>query len=183
MLKIYFLYKTTNRVNNRTFYGVYASQDIYFGTEFAIDRYCGGNRELQRDVEQYGAHNFTVEGIHGFATEEEAYKALERYKPLATYKHGNSREFSEEHKRNIGAAVSGANNGMAIHGHTEAAKRAIAEHRKSMRWIHRGDEERQIPKDDPLLDGWTYGRSASLREKVRQSQAKKTLTNQGVAKS
>jgi len=171
MLKMYFLYKTTNRVNGRVFYGVYASEDIFFGTEFAEDKYCGQNAELMRDVKALGRHNFSVEALHAFPIEAAAHLALERYSPKSDYKHGNiGAQFEQSRRDKISAALKGERNGSYGVKPSEETRKKISIQKGGTRWINDGERSRQIPKGDPTPEGWNDGRPKSLAEKVRKTQ-------------
>lgn len=179
MLKIYFLYKTTNLVDGRVFFGVYASGDLFFGTEFAEDKYCGQNQELLRDVKRLGRQCFAVEAIHAFPLADDAYQALERYRPMATYKHGSlGVPLSQSTRDKMSEGQKGEKNGMWGKTPTADHKAAIAAHRRTTRWITDGVSSRQVPKGSLTPDGWRDGRPSSLADKVRKTQQEKALKNQ-----
>jgi hypothetical protein len=151
-MKLYFLYKTVCRVNKRVYHGVYASNDVFFGTDYYTDPYIGQNLELIDDLARYGRAAFTVEALRAFPTAEQANLALERYKPFSTYQHGNiGLVRTEEHKKKIGEANKGQRR-------TPQVKQRMANSRSKLRWIQNGEAERQIGINDVVPEGWKAGR-------------------------
>lgn len=65
--KYHFVYKTTNKVNGKSYIGKHS-------TESLVDGYLGSGKLLNRAVKKYGKHNFTIEFLKFCNTSEEAYK-------------------------------------------------------------------------------------------------------------
>lgn len=63
----FYVYKTTNLVNSKFYYGVHKSK-----TEFDV-HYFGSGKLLKRAIAKYGKENFVVEVIKRFGTLEEAF--------------------------------------------------------------------------------------------------------------
>jgi NUMOD3 motif len=176
MIKLHFLYKTTNLVNQKVHYGIHASEDLMFGTKDSRDPHCGTLTEIVNDLKKYGRNAFRVEAIQAFATQEEASRALERYRAQNTYKHANSvhmkdkkhalgKVTTEEARRNHSEANRGEKNGFYDKKHSEETKRELSEFRAQMKWIHNGKEEKQIIKGEIIPEGWVLGRKPRRKAK------------------
>jgi|WetSurMetagenome_2_1015567.scaffolds.fasta_scaffold338519_1 hypothetical protein len=63
----FYLYKTTNLINNKIYIGVHASEDIN-------DEYLGSGKLLRKSIKKYGIENFKREILEFFETPEEMYK-------------------------------------------------------------------------------------------------------------
>lgn len=63
----YFTYKTTNKINNRYYYGVHATKNVN-------DGYIGSGKLLIQAIEKYGYENFEREIINFHSSYEEALK-------------------------------------------------------------------------------------------------------------
>ena len=165
-MKLYFLSKTTNLLDGRTWHFVHESSDLFYGTEHATDPYVGDNAALREDLKKYGRHCFRVIALQAFPIREQAEQALERYKPQSTYVVA-PRIYTEEYRELQRQLNLGENNPFYGKHHTEDTRKSLSEYRKTMRWAHNGDLEQQFPASDALPDGWTYGRSAAQRERMR----------------
>ena len=74
----YVLYKTTNSVNRREYWGIRMTQDIFFGTDMSTDSYCGEGLDLLADLRLYGRHVFIVNAIHAYTEQSLAKAALKK---------------------------------------------------------------------------------------------------------
>ena len=104
--------------------------------------------------------------LQAFPIREQAETALKRYESLSTYT-TPPRIFSDEYRENHRNIMMGEKNPFYGKHHTEDTRKSLSEYRKTMRWAHNGDLEQQFPASDALPDGWTYGRSAAQRERMR----------------
>lgn len=68
----YYLYKTTNTVNGKYYYGVH-----YDNPDKKYDYYLGSGRRLHRAIKKYGRSKFVREILERFQTQEEAYRREE----------------------------------------------------------------------------------------------------------
>ena len=161
-------------MNNRVHFGVYASSDLFFGTEYATDPYIGKAKEMHEDLAKYGRQAFHVVSLQAFTNEEEAFKALERYRPLGNYRPNIVR--TEEYKQAKREAYAGENAPRFGDKQPEEAKRKIAAYRATTMWINNGDEERVVSKSEPIPEGWARGRNKSLRTKVSKGMRKNNST-------
>jgi len=163
-------------VNKRVHFGVYASDDLFFGTADSKDPFIGNNRELLEDLQRYGRNNFRMEVIHAFPTLEEANRALARFSSEKTYRHGNSESMlgkqnslgvvrSEETKRKMSDAKRKENNPRYGKEISKETRELLSINRANLRWINDGREEKQIAKTDPILDGWKLGRKPRRKAK------------------
>ncbi len=62
---MYIVYKTTNLVNNKFYFGVHK--------QLKDDSYLGSGRALRRAIRKYGKSNFKRETIRTFLTKEESF--------------------------------------------------------------------------------------------------------------
>mgnify|MGYP003341072807 CR=1 FL=1 len=167
-MKLYYLTRTLSLVDGRVWYFVHDSMDPFYGTEHATDMYAGENMHLKEDVRKYGRNCFEVRALHAFPIEEQAYAMLKRYEALSTYPiRTYYPDLTEEHKEKLRIANGGENNPFYGKKHTENTKKTLTEFRKRQRWVFKGEEERQIDAENPIPDGWAYGRSPLLREKMK----------------
>lgn len=60
----YFLYKTTNIINNKYYYGMHSTRKL-------DDGYLGSGKYLRNSINKYGVENFTIEILEFFNTREE----------------------------------------------------------------------------------------------------------------
>ena len=174
---LYFLYKTTNRVNGRIYFGIHYTEDVFFGSESTSDYYCGDTEDIREDLRRYGRDAFLVEGIHAFHDRESANRAMQQFLvglPPNSY-HTNSRSASlmgnqnalgavktEEAKAKISEKTKGEKNPFYGEKHTEETKKALKEFRKGIKWINNGIDEKQILKEDAVPDGWSLGRKKRM---------------------
>jgi len=68
----YFVYLTTNLVNNKKYVGEHCSNDLN-------DSYLGSGIAVKKAIKKYGKRNFQREILEIFETKEEAFKAQEKY--------------------------------------------------------------------------------------------------------
>ena len=68
---MYYVYKTTNMVNNKIYVGVHKSDNIQ------SDQYIGSGDQLRLSIAKYGRQKFNRQILYQFQTKEEAY-AMER---------------------------------------------------------------------------------------------------------
>lgn len=59
----HFLYKTTNLINNKYYYGVHSTKNL-------TDGYLGSGKYLKRSINKYGQENFKIEIIQFFNDRE-----------------------------------------------------------------------------------------------------------------
>jgi len=173
-MKLHILYKTTCLVNGRVHIGIYRTDDIFWGTPHFTDEHIGLAKEMVADLKKYGRNAFIVEAIRAFPTEEEAVKVYQNFKHLDTYRPAPYVR-TEELRQHYSKIFSNGGSPRIGKKHDESAKKAIAEARRRIRWVHKGNEERTIDRNDPLPEGWTYGRSKALREKVSQGMMKTNI--------
>ncbi len=60
----YFLYKTTNIINGKYYYGMHSTRKL-------DDGYLGSGKYLRRSINKYGTENFNIEILEFFNTREE----------------------------------------------------------------------------------------------------------------
>lgn len=70
----HFLYKTTNLINNKYYYGIHSTKNLN-------DGYLGSGKYLKRSINKYGKENFKIEIIEFVDSKE---KLLELEKELIT---------------------------------------------------------------------------------------------------
>jgi len=63
----HFLYKTTNLINNKYYYGIHSTKKL-------IDGYLGSGKYLKRSINKYGQENFKIEIIEFFNDRESLLK-------------------------------------------------------------------------------------------------------------
>ena len=171
-MSFYILFKTTCRVNQRVYYGIHKTMDIFFGTTESSDPYVGDTTDINEDLSKYGRKAFIVETIHAYDDETKAHVALRDIKKklppnayntnYAACKMGNEYALgvvrSDETKARMSAAVLGDKNAFYGKKHNDATKEVLSEYRKQMKWITDGSAEQQIVKGDAIPDGWKLGR-------------------------
>ena len=64
---MYYVYKTTNSVNNKIYIGVHKSDNI------RNDNYVGSGKVLKYSIEKYGINKFKREILFEYDNKEEAY--------------------------------------------------------------------------------------------------------------
>ena len=182
---------------NRLYYGIHVTSDIFFGTPDSTDPYCGSTPEILEDIRKTGRNAFVVEAIQAFASHEEASRRLENYLknlPYNSYNAVNNKRSeslkgnqnatgsvrTDEFKSNLSELNSGENNPFYGKKHDDATKQVIAARRINLRWINNGFEHRQIPKDEPIPDGWVLGRTKKRALPQVESQAEKPQEDQGL---
>lgn len=72
----HFLYKTTNLINNKYYYGVHSTKNLR-------DGYLGSGKYLKRSINKYGSENFSIEFIEFFDNREQL---LEKEKEIVNEK-------------------------------------------------------------------------------------------------
>ena len=184
-MKLHFLYKSTNRVNGKVFYGIHASEDLAFGSKDSTDPYCGSNDEIMETLQKYGRNAFFVEAIHAFATLEEAQRILPRYAIHNTYKEmrgappGNTNALGYVTTPEISAKLSeirkGEKNGFYDKEHSSETKEIMSEFRSQMKWITNGEEEKQILKTEAIPEGFVKGRKKKKSAKEIIEQGKENV--------
>ena len=173
---LYVLYKTTNLVNRREYWGIKETQDIFFGTDMSSDSYCGEGLDLLADLRAMGRHAFICEAVHAYTEEELAKKALKKILdnlPANSYNRvrgcpiGSTKP--DEWIAAKSAAWSGENNPMHGKKHSDDAKKKMAGLKAAARKINNGFEERIILKGEPIPEGWVLGRrpTAAVRAASR----------------
>lgn len=68
--KYHFVYKTTNKINNKSYIGKHSTNSL-------VDGYIGSGKLLKRAIKKYGKQNFTIEFLEFCDTLEEAYEREE----------------------------------------------------------------------------------------------------------
>ena len=98
--KYHFLYKTTNLINGRFYYGMHSTDDLQ-------DGYVGSGTYLKRSINKYGKDNFHLEHLVFFETREALVEAEKQLITTAQVSDldcmnlkpgGNGGFVSEEHK-------------------------------------------------------------------------------------
>ena len=180
---MYFVFKTTNLVNGRVYYGIHKSDDVFFGSDMYFDGYVGDTKELNEDLKRFGRRAFVVEGIESFWQREQAERILDNIlrngNPPGSY-HTNARSEShkglknalgsvrtDEFKAQLSEKHSGEGNPFHGKEHSPDTKARLSEFRASMMWINDGDLEKQIPKADEIPSGWSRGRLPRLKVRGR----------------
>lgn len=152
----YFLHKTVNIITGEYFYGIHQSFDMYFGRrgEGSWDPHLGSGAKLTDNVEQHGRHNFIVQSLFCHPDKEEVQKRfkdlnIDYNDPLCL----NGFLYTPERNKKISESLKGY--------------RQSAEHRKrkphNKKWITDGENDRYVPKDDPIPEGWKEGRAFKPR--------------------
>jgi hypothetical protein len=67
-MRIFFLYKTTNKINNKFYIGVHSTTDI-------DDGYLGSGILLLRSIKKYGSENFERKILKFFENKEDMFRA------------------------------------------------------------------------------------------------------------
>jgi hypothetical protein len=194
---MYILFKTTNMLNGREWWGVHATDDMFFGTRDAIDPHIGDGMEISRDLRRQGRHTFHVEAIQAFADREEAYKHCKRHIDSASNKSYHTKPFnqalSDTHKGNtyrlgaihtpesierIRVVTTGENNPMYGKKHSPETLEKLVEHRKKVRWVHnpKKNTEKQVDLSvEDMPKGFQLGR---LPKKKSPTVKVDTITSQ-----
>ena len=165
-----------NLVDGRVWYFVHESTDIFYGTENYTDPYIGAQPLLLEDLKKYGRNAFVVTALQAFPFRQDAEKALERYRPIATYVNPPTapRVVTEEQRERMKMNTLGDKNPFYGKKHGEKTLEVLQKYRKNQRWINDGVKEQQIPVDSELPDGFKYGRLP------RQRKATTITTNNSV---
>jgi len=189
---MYIVFKTTNLVNGRVYFGIHKTDDPFFGSEMYFDGYVGDTKELNEDLKRFGRRAFVVEGIESFWQRDQAERILNNIlingNPPGSY-HTNARSEShkglknalgsirtDEFKAQLAEKHSGEGNPFHGKEHSPDTKTKLSEFRASMMWINDANTERQIPKAEEIPSGWVRGRLSRL--KVRGRSISKPTPNQ-----
>jgi hypothetical protein len=190
----YFVYKTTNLVNKRIYFGMHYSSDIFFGTQEYIDGYIGNTIEMNSDLKQYGRKAFLVQSFEAFTDRAHAERLLSSLianAPPGSY-HTNARSEaqkglqnalgtvrSEEFKAAASERTIGEGNPFYGKQHSTETKSVLSDYRAQMIWINNNIIEKQIAKSDNIPDGFERGRlKRSSTIKVTVTKVKKPVENQ-----
>ena len=190
----YFVYKTTNLVNNRVYFGIHQSSDIFYGTESYTDGFIGNTNEMNNDLRQYGRNAFLVQSIEAFSDRALADRTLAPLianAPQGSY-HTNARSEaqkglqnglgavrSEEFKAAASERNSGDGNPFYGKQHSTETKSVLSDYRTQMKWINNNIIEKQILKSDNIPEGFERGRlKRSSTLKVTVTKVKKPEENQ-----
>ena len=190
----YFVYKTTNLVNKRIYFGMHYSSDIFFGTQEYIDGYIGNTIEMNSDLKQYGRKAFLVQSFEAFTDRAHAERLLSSLianAPPGSY-HTNARSEaqkglqnalgtvrSEEFKAAASERTIGEGNPFYGKQHSTKTKSVLSDYRAQMIWINNNIIEKQIAKSDNIPDGFERGRlKRSSTIKVTVTKVKKLVENQ-----
>ena len=194
----HFVYKTTNLVIGRVYFGIHRSDDPFFGSEMYFDGYIGDTNEMNNDLKQFGRKAFLVQGIESFSDRARAEVRLSQFLgsnlPPNSY-HTNARSEShkglqnalgtvrsEEFKQAVSERIKGENNPFYGQKHTDNTKEKLKQHRASIMWINNGIIEKQIPKSDNIPEQWCKGRlKPNSTMKVTVTKVKKDEGNQEVS--
>lgn len=180
---MYIVFKTTNLVNGRVYFGIHKTDDPFFGSEMYFDGYVGDTKELNEDLKRFGRRAFAVEGIESFWQRDQAERILNNIlingNPPGSY-HTNARSEShkglknalgavrtEEFKAQLSEKHSGEGNPFHGKEHSPDTKTKLSEFRASMMWINDENTERQIPKAEEIPSGWVRGRLPRLKVRGR----------------
>jgi hypothetical protein len=190
----HFVYKTTNLVNRRVYFGIHNSSDIFFGTDAYTDGYIGNTIEMNNDLKQLGRRAFLVESIEAFTDRAHADRLLSSLianPPPGSY-HTNARSEaqkglqnalgtvrSEEFKAAASERTIGEGNPFYGKQHSTETKSVLSDYRAQMKWINNNIIEKQIAKSDNIPDGFERGRlKRSSTIKVSVTKVKKVVENQ-----
>ena len=79
-IKYHFLYKTTNLINNKYYYGMHSTYKL-------DDGYLGSGKILRYSIRKYGKENFVIEIIEFYSSREELVEAEIKLITEAELKH------------------------------------------------------------------------------------------------
>ena len=116
---IYYIYETTNLINNKTYIGQHITKDLN-------DRYLGSGSYIKKAIKKYGRHNFKKE-ILLFAVDQNALNILERGLVTEEYIAENTNYNLKEGGRAGGKLSEFAKSKLRGKKHTEEHKRKISE--------------------------------------------------------
>lgn len=190
----HFVYKTTNLVNNRVYFGIHYSNDPFFGTESYFDGFIGNTNEIANDLKQYGRKAFLVQSFEAFQNREHAERLLSGLianPPPGSY-HTNARSEaqkglqnalgtvrSEEFKAAASERTMGEGNPFYGKQHSTETKSVLSDFRTQMKWINNNIIEKQIAKSDNIPDGFVRGRlKRNSTMRVSVTKVKKPVENQ-----
>jgi hypothetical protein len=191
-MKLHILYKSTNRVNGKVFWGVHETHDIFFGTAESCDSYCGNTTEILADLKTMGRGAFVVESIQAFTDSEQALEHLRRYvanAPANSYhvkkdytpqrlaaignEYARGLVHSEETKKHLSEISKGSSNPNYGNKYSEETRTQMSEFRKSLCWVHNKSTgvEKQIEKDSIIPRGYVLGRAPKRKAPPKKTKA------------
>lgn len=179
---IFVLFKATNRVNNREYYGIHETIDAFYGTDMASDVSMPSAAEIAADIRKYGRNAFAIEAIHGFGDQQSALAHRARYIKNASknsYHHVSEERrearlgaaWTQEQREIVSERLKGEKNPFYGKKHAPEVNAAHSQFRSNTLWVNNGFEERQILKSDPIPNGWKRGRRPNLMAKFRKTPA------------
>ena len=168
-MKFIILYKTTNLVNKRVYWGIHETSDLFFGTPDYSDPYIGHGGDLNSDLKRYGRRAFVVEAIQGFDDMDKAKNRLQLYTKDLNNSYNKPIVFTEERRKHLSELNLAEKNPFYGKKHSEDTKKTLKSFRSSVKWVKNDAEnvEKQIDKNDPIPDGYTEGRLFRKRNKKK----------------
>ena len=181
--KYFFLYKTTNRINNKFYIGVHSTNNLN-------DGYLGSGKILKYSISKYGKENFEIEKLEFFEKKEDLYNKEKKIVNEELLKNplcmnlgvgGKGGILNEDHKNkfHLSNHIGGQKTVHSlIKRHQEKLKndpiyrqrwcnsQSMSQKGKQMketnsqfgtRWVTNGIENKKT-KDLNLQDGWHFGR-------------------------
>lgn len=115
----HFLYKTTNLINNKYYYGVHSTKNLK-------DNYLGSGTYLKRSIKKYGKENFSIEIVQFFDKRDEL---LQKEKEIV-----NENILLDENCMNL---KPGGFGGFSSKEQIENAKKSNAK----QKWLKENDED------------------------------------------
>ena len=164
---MYYVYQTTNLVNNKVYVGVHKTND-------PNDDYLGSGPIVNAALEKYGRHNFNKTILHKFDTRDEAYQAE---REIVNEDFIARRDTYNVKLGGIGGFDYINSNGLGYKGpHTEEAKSKMRDIANE-RWKDKAYKKKWLKT---VVPGDRTGSvlSEETKEKIRQANLGKTYTKE-----